>query len=70
MAKKYNKPVIALCGTAGKGAELCSKNGIDAYFPILRRVSTLEQAMDRDIAYKNLADTAEQVFRAIRIFID
>lgn len=68
IAKKYNKPVIALCGAVGNGAKLCNDNGIDAYFPILRKASTLEQAMDKENAYKNLADTAEQVFRTIRLF--
>ena len=68
IAKKYSKPVIAFCGAAGEGAELCSPNGIDAYFPILRRVSTLEQAMDKTNACNNLADTAEQVFRTIKLF--
>ena len=68
IAKKYSKPVIAFCGAAGEGAELCSPNGIDAYFPILRRVSTLEQAMDKSNACNNLADTAEQVFRTIKLF--
>ncbi|MBR1823001.1 MAG: glycerate kinase [Ruminococcus sp.] len=68
IAKKYGKPVIAFCGAVREGAELCNKNGIDSYFPILRRVSTLEQAMDKTNAYKNLSDTAEQVFRTIRLF--
>ncbi|MCR5729075.1 MAG: glycerate kinase [Ruminococcus sp.] len=68
IAKKYNKPIIAFGGAVKSGAELCNQNGIDAYFPILRTVSTLEQAMDKSNAYHNLADTAEQVFRTIKIF--
>lgn len=68
IAKKYNKSVIAFGGAVKSGAELCNQNGIDAYFPILRTVSTLEQAMDKSNAYHNLADTAEQVFRTIKIF--
>ena len=68
IAKKYNKPVIAFGGAVKSGAELCNQNGIDAYFPILRTVSTLEQAMDKSNAYHNLADTAEQVFRTVKIF--
>ncbi len=38
----------------------------DAFFPILRSVGTLEDAMDTENAAKNLSDTAEQVFRLIR----
>ena len=68
IAKKYGKPVIAFSGAVKSGAELCNQNGIDAYFPVLRTVSTLEQAMDRTNAYRNLADTAEQVFRTIKLF--
>lgn len=68
IAKKYGKPVIAFSGAVKSGAELCNQNGIDAYFPVLRAISTLEQAMDRTNAYRNLADTAEQVFRTIKLF--
>lgn len=68
IAKKYGKPVIAFSGAVRSGAELCNQNGIDAYFPVLRQVSTLEQAMDKNNAYNNLADTAEQVFRTIKLF--
>lgn len=67
IAKKYNKPVIAFCGAVGNGSKFCNDNGIDAYFPILRKISTPEQAMERKNAYNNLVDTVEQVFRAIRL---
>ena len=67
IAKKYGKPVIAFCGGVRSGAELCNENGIDAYFPIVRNVCDLEQAMDSANAYKNLSDTAEQVFRLLDI---
>ena len=68
IAKKYGKPVIAFSGAVKSGAELCNQNGIDAYFPILRQISTLEAAMDKTTAYRNLADTTEQVFRTIKLF--
>jgi glycerate kinase len=68
LAKKYGKPVIAFSGCVKKGAELCNQNGIDAFFPVLRSVCSLEQAMDSKCAYNNLADTAEQVFRTISLF--
>ena len=67
-AKKYGKPVIAFSGAVKGGAGLCNQNGIDACFPILREVSTLEQAMEKTNAYQNLAETAEQVFRTIKLF--
>ena len=68
IAKKYDKPVIAFSGAVKNGAELCNKNGIDAYFPIIRQVFTLEEAMDKTTAYRNLADTTEQVFRTVKLF--
>ena len=66
IAKKYDLPVIAFCGCVGDGAEICNQHGIDAYFPILRSITTAEEAMKPDIAKKNLAETAEQVFRLYR----
>ena len=63
IAKKYNKPVIAFAGSASKDANICNKNGIDAFFPILRQVVTLDEAMNKQNALKNLTDTAEQVMR-------
>lgn len=63
IAKKYGLPVIAFCGCVGDGAEICNQHGIDAYFPILRSISKDEEALKPMTAKKNLADTAEQVFR-------
>ena len=42
-------------------------NGIDAFFPILRQVTTLEEAMDPQTAQKNMESAVEQVFRVIRL---
>ncbi len=61
-AKKYGKTVIAFAGAVSEDAEECNKHGIDAYFPIIRRIVSLEEAMDIDMAYKNLKDTAKQAF--------
>lgn len=66
LAKKYNKPVIAFSGSATDDAVACNEYGIDAFFPILRKPCTLEEAMNVDTAYKNIADTAEQVFKLIK----
>ena len=55
--------MIGFGGSVTDGARACNQNGIDAYFPILRSIVTLEEAMDTKQAYRNLADTAEQVFR-------
>ena len=62
-ARKYGIPVIAFCGCVGDGARECNRYGIDAFFPILRGITSTDVAMYPETAARNLADTAEQVFR-------
>lgn len=64
-AKKYGVPVIALAGGVKPGAKICNQHGIDAFFPIIPGVTTLEQAMRPEIARENLANTTEQLMRLI-----
>lgn len=66
LAKKYEKKVIAFCGSLGTGAELCNEHGIDAFFPILTSVCTLEEALSKENASTNLRVTAEQVIRLLK----
>ena len=66
LAKKYGKPVIAFAGCVTEDARLCNAHGIDAFFPILRGVVTLDEAMDKENAARNLKATAEQAFRLFR----
>lgn len=63
LAKKYNAKVIAFAGSVTKEATACNKEGIDAFFPILRGVCTLADAMDPVNARNNMIATVEQVFR-------
>ncbi len=63
LAKKYGIPVLDFAGSVTKDAMECNKNGIDAFFPILRGVTTLEEAMEPSAARENMTDTVEQVFR-------
>lgn len=63
LAKKHDIPVIAFAGSVTKEAVACNQNGIDAFFPILRGVVTLEEAMKPENAKANMTDTVEQVFR-------
>ena len=65
LAKKHGKRVVAFSGCVSEDAEVCNRHGIDAYFPILRRICTLEEALEPQTAYQNLRDTAYQVFRLI-----
>ena len=66
-AKKHDIPVIAFAGSVTKEAVACNQNGIDAFFPILRGVLTLEEAMKSENAKANMTDTVEQVFRLMNI---
>jgi len=68
LAKKHGKPVIAFAGCVTEEASACNGAGIDAFFPILRGVVTLEDAMHTENAKHNLEKTAEQAFRLIRAF--
>ena len=66
LAALHNVRCIAFTGSVGDGATACHDIGIDAYFPILRRVCTLDEAMKPEIAAENLADTVEEIFRLVR----
>lgn len=63
IAKKYDKLVLAFSGSATDDATVCNAHGIDAFFPILRKICTLQEAMDSANARANMIATAEQVFR-------
>lgn len=66
LAKKYGKLVLGFSGAVTKGAIACNKEGIDAYFPIVRSAVSLEDAMKKKVAEENMIDTVEQVFRLIK----
>ena len=68
LSKKYNKPCIALSGCIGEGANICNDIGIDAYFPILQNVVTLDEALNKENAYKNTVSTTIQVMNLIKTF--
>ncbi|MBS6396031.1 MAG: glycerate kinase [Clostridiales bacterium] len=65
LAKKHGAKVIALAGAVIEGAEKCNENGIDAFFPILRKIITLDEAMEPETAKQNMIKTTEQVMRLI-----
>lgn len=65
LAKKYGAKVLAFAGGVTKDAGECNAAGIDAFFPIVRGVTTLDEAMNPENAKENMALSVEQVFRAI-----
>lgn len=68
IAKKYGKKVIAFSGCVTEDAVKCNEHGIDAFFPILREVVSLQDAMDGTNARKNMIQSVEQVFRLIQMY--
>lgn len=67
LAGKYHIPVVAFAGSVTEDAVKCNEKGIHAFFPILREITTLEEAMNPENARRNLVNTAEQVFRLFSI---
>ena len=65
LAKKYGNKVIAFAGGVTEDAVKCNEEGIDAFFPIVRGVTTLENAMDKETAKRNMMLAVEQVFRLL-----
>lgn len=67
IAKKYGKHVIAFAGCVTPETGVCNDHGIDAFFPIVKSACSLEYAMDPKNAYPNMADTAEQALRLLKM---
>lgn len=65
LAKKHGVKVIAFAGSVTQDARLCNTAGIDAFFPIVRGITTLEDAMNPETARQNMTDSVEQVFRLL-----
>ena len=65
LAKKHGAKVIAFAGAVTKDAASCNDAGIDAFFPIVRGITTLEEAMKPENARENMVATVEQVFRLL-----
>ena len=68
IAKEFHKPVLAFSGSVTREAAACNDAGIDAFFPILRTVTSLEEAMEPRQAMENMEAAVEQVFRVIKTF--
>ncbi len=62
LAKKIN-PQILTVGLGGSVADISDDAGIDAAFCILRSPMTLAEAMQKEIAEKNISETAAQIIK-------
>ena len=65
LAKKHSVKVLAFAGGVTEDAVECNKAGIDAFFPIVRGVTTLEKAMEPETAARNMTLAVEQAFRLL-----
>ena len=63
LAKKHNKPVIALAGKIGEDIEVLYDKGIDSMFCIVRGLTTLEEALEK--GKENIERTTENIMRLI-----
>ncbi len=68
IAKVFNKPVIMLVGSVAASFDGDIIQDVEAYFPIIRRPMSLEQAMEPATAKVNIASTCEQIFRMYKAF--
>lgn len=59
VAKKYDVPVIAICGSLSRGYESVYEHGIDAVFSVVPGVVTLEEALGG--GYENVKNTARNI---------
>lgn len=64
-AKAADKPVIAIVGCLRQDYEVVFEHGIDAVFPILRELNSLEQTLQS--GRQNLVSTAQNVARLYRL---
>lgn len=55
IAREFQKPVLAFSGCVTEDAKACHAAGIDAFFPIVRGVISLEDAMQTDHAKQNMS---------------
>lgn len=67
LAKKHNVKVIAVAGCTTEDAVKCNEEGIDAYFSIINTSMTIEEAINKETAMKNMTSTVIQIFRLIKV---
>lgn len=61
VAKKYQKPVVALAGRVGEDIEVLYEKGIDSIFGIMKGASPIEEALAK--GQENIEKTAESIVR-------
>ena len=65
VAKKYNKPVVALAGRVGDDIDILYEKGIDSIFGIMRGVTTIDEALKN--GKENIERTSENIARLMEM---
>lgn len=68
LSKKYDKKVIAISGIVENEAVVVNDYGIDAFFPILDKITSVEEAMSSDKTLKNIDRCVGQILNIIKLF--
>lgn len=63
LAKKHGAKVIALGGSVSPDVHLLNEMGMDGCFSILNEIVSLEEAMNKETARRNLIQTTTQIMR-------
>ena len=66
IAARHGKRVFVLAGSVSNDIRFDEYSPIDAVFPIVSGPCSLDEAMSRDSACRNMARTAEQIFRLLK----
>lgn len=66
LGKKHGAKVIAIAGCTTPDAVKCNEEGIDAYFSIVNKAMTIDEAMKKENATQNMIETTIQIFNLIK----
>lgn len=66
LAHIHGIPVIALAGGITEETSVLNEKGITAYFSIMNKPMSLEEAMDERVAFNNLRLCSNQLFKLIK----
>jgi len=65
IARKYNKPVIALAGRVGDDIDILYDKGINSIFCIMKELTTIEEALEK--GKENIEKTSENIIRLMNV---
>ena len=65
VAKRYNKPVIALAGNVGDNIDILYEKGIDSIFGIMKGATSIEEALIK--GQENIEKTSENIVRLMEL---